>query len=184
MTTNTSVPSATTTTATVTTPQFHSKLSTKSPMGGTTKILSRSSPARGVVTYTLQVGNVAVPNVSIMELMDYVSEHDLELFENEEFEKDINKEEIKQKERSAVKAQQRLRQNRSVSSSDRDGSVSSISPSSSDVKNTRTTMGGRQRPTYTQFYPKQRAARGSLKQPVSVRNGGEFNIAIYELQFS
>jgi hypothetical protein len=105
--------------------------------------------------------------------MDYVSEHDLEVFENQEFEKDIKEEETKQKERLAAKAQQRHRQNRSVSSSDRDGSVSGTSHSGSDGKNTRTTTGGRQRPTYTHFYPKQRAARGSLKQPVSVRNGGE-----------
>ncbi|KAI4793906.1 hypothetical protein E4T44_12592 [Aureobasidium sp. EXF-8845] len=105
--------------------------------------------------------------------MDYISEHDLEVFENQEFEKDIKEEETRQKERLAAKAQQRLRQNRSVSSSDRDGSVSGTSHSGSDGKNTRTTTGGRQRPTYTQFYPKQRAARGSLKQPVSVRNGAD-----------
>ncbi|KAI4793474.1 hypothetical protein E4T44_12651, partial [Aureobasidium sp. EXF-8845] len=140
---------------------------------GVTKILSRSSPARGVITYTLQVGKTAVPDVSIRELMDYISEHDLEVFENQEFEKDIKEEETRQKEHLAAKAQQRLGQNRSVSPSDRDGSVSGTSHSGSDGKDTRTTTGGRQRPTYTQFYPKQRASRGSLKQPVSVRNGGE-----------
>jgi hypothetical protein len=172
MTTNTSVPPATTI-ATVTTPHFHSKLNANPPVDGVTKILSRSSPARGVITYTLQVGKTAVPDVSIRELMDYISEHDLEVFENQEFEKDIKEEETRQKEHLAAKAQQRLGQNRSVSPSDRDGSVSGTSHSGSDGKNTRTTTGGRQRPTYTQFYPKQRASRGSLKQPVSVRNGGE-----------
>jgi hypothetical protein len=175
MTTNISVPTATTTataTATVTTPHFRSKLNANPPADGVTKILSRSSPARGIITYTLQVGKTAVPDVSITELMDYISEYDLEVFENQEFEKDIKEEEIRQKERLAVKAH-RPRQSRSVSSSDRDGSVSGTSNSGSDGKNTRTTTGGRQRPTYTQFYPKQRAPRGSLKQPVSVRNGGE-----------
>jgi hypothetical protein len=162
--------------ATVTTPHFHSKLNANPPMDGVTKILSRSSPARGVITYTLQVGPIAVPDVSLGELMDYVSEYDLEVFENQQFEKDIIDEETKQKERLAVKAQQRHRQNRSVSSSDRDGSVSGTSHSGSDGKNTPTTTGGRQRPTYTQFYPKQRAPRGSLKQPASVRNGGKSNI--------
>jgi hypothetical protein len=142
MTTNISVPTATTTataTATVTTPHFRSKLNANPPADGVTKILSRSSPARGVITYTLQVGKTAVPDVSITELMDYISEYDLEVFENQEFEKDIKEEEIRQKERLAVKAH-RPRQSRSVSSSDRDGSVSGTSNSNDNGRQTTTNL--------------------------------------------
>jgi hypothetical protein len=153
MTTNTSGPAVP-----VTGTHFQSKLNTKPPIDDAAKILSRSSPIRGVVTYTLQVGKTSIPNVGIAESMEYVSEHDLEVFENQDFEKDIIEEETKQKERLAAKAHA-VRQNRSVSSSDR-GSVSGASLSGGE--NTRTAVGGRQRPTYTHFYPKQRAPRGSL----------------------
>jgi hypothetical protein len=151
---------------------FQSRLNTRAPDDNVAKIISRSSPARGVFTYTLQVGDVAVPNVSIAEMMDYVSEYDLEVFENQEFEKEIKEEATRQKERLAVKTHAGvLRQNRSVSLSE--GSVSGASLSS---ENNRTTAGGRQRPTYTHFYPKQRAPRGSLKAATSTRNGGKYNI--------
>lgn len=152
MTTNTSAPAVKDT-------GFKSKLNTQAP-NEVAKIISRSSPTREAVTYTLLVGNTEIPSVSPAEVVEYVSEYDLELFENQQFEKDIKEEEVKQKERLVAKAQaQTLRQNRSVSSSDRDESVSS----SSGGENTRTVAGGRQRPTYTHFYPKQRAPRGSSK---------------------
>jgi hypothetical protein len=164
MTTNTPDP-------TVTDTGFRSRLNTKAPIDEVTKIISRSSPTRGVVTYTLQVGLVEIPNVSVAELLEYVSEHDLEVFENQEFQKDINEEETRQKERLAINAQaqaqvQALGRNRSVYSSDRDGSVSAASLSGGE--NTRVAIGGRQRPTYTHFYPKQRAPRGSSKPSAQV----------------
>jgi hypothetical protein len=152
---------------------FPSRLNTRAPDDKVSKIISRSSSAEGVFTYTLQVGDIAVPDVSIAEVSDFVSAYDLEVFENQEFEREIKEEAARQKERLAVKTQARVsRQNRSVSSSDGDGSVSGTSVSG---ENKRTTAGGRQRPTYTHFYPKQRAPRGSSKAAISTRNGGEFN---------
>ncbi|KAG9745886.1 hypothetical protein KCU75_g14701, partial [Aureobasidium melanogenum] len=101
----------------------------------------------------------------------YVSAYDLEVFENQSFEHDINEEEIKLKERLAAKAQAR-RQTRttdsdssSESSSTRARSVSGAPLSGSE--NVRSTAGGRQRPSYTHFYPKQRAPRGSQKPTTS-----------------
>lgn len=139
---------------------FQTKLNTKAP-NEVAKIIFRSSPTRDVVTYTLLVGNTEIPSVSPAEVVDYVSDYDLEVFENQQFERDIKEEEAKQKERLAAKAQtQALRRNRSVSSSDRDESMSDASLSG---ENTRVAAGGRQRPTYTHFYPKQRAPRGSSK---------------------
>lgn len=165
MTTNTSAPVVKDT-------GFHSKLNTKAP-NEVAKIISRSSPTREAVTYTLLVGDIEIPSVSPAEVVEYISEHDLEVFENQQFERDIKEEEAKQKERLAAKAQaqaQALRQDRSVSSSsDSDGRDTDSSRSG---ENTRVTTGGRQRPTYTHFYPKQRAPRGSSK-PVA-QAGSEY----------
>ncbi|KAH0361664.1 3-hydroxyacyl-CoA dehydrogenase type-2, partial [Aureobasidium melanogenum] len=158
---------------------FHTRLDSKAPINDNTKIISRSSPSSGVVTYTLQIGTVSVPNVSLAEVTDYVSAHDLEVFENQSFKHDIDEEEIRIKNRLAAKAQAR-RQNRaansdssSETSSTRARSVSSAPLSGSEnVK-----AGGRQRPSYTHFYPKQRAPRGSLKPTIptaeSQVNNGE-----------
>ena len=85
MATNTSAP--TVPVAKTITP-FQTKLSTKAP-SDQTKILSRSSPVTGVVTYEIQVGKVPVPGVTLAELLGYVSEYDLEVFENQQFQKDI-----------------------------------------------------------------------------------------------
>lgn len=158
---------------------FQTRLDSKAPINDNTKIISRSSPSSGVVTYTLQIGSVPVPNVSLAEVTDYVSAYDLEVFENQSFEHDINEEEIRLKERLAAKAQAR-RQNRtadsdssSESSSTRARSVSGAPLSGSEtVRSTagltaRATASGRQRPSYTHFYPKQRAPRGSLKPTTS-----------------
>lgn len=165
MTANTSAP-------TVTNTGFQSKLNTKAP-NEVAKIISRSSPTQSVVTYTLLVGITEIPSVSPAEVVEYISEYDLEVFENQQFERDIKEEEAKQKERLAAKAQaQALRQNRSVSSSDRDESVSDASLSGETT--TRLATGGRQRPTYTHFYPKQRAPRGSSKPLAQV--GSESNM--------
>ncbi|KAG9561184.1 hypothetical protein KCU71_g9860, partial [Aureobasidium melanogenum] len=150
---------------------FQTRLDSKAPINDNTKIISRSSPSSGVVTYTLQIGSVSVPNVSLAEVTDYVSAYDLEVFENRSFEHDINEEEIKLKEHLAAKAQAR-RQNRttdsdssSESSSTRARSVSGAPLSGTE--NVRSTASGRQRPSYTHFYPKQRAPRGSQKPTTS-----------------
>ncbi|CAD0106455.1 unnamed protein product [Aureobasidium uvarum] len=157
---------------------FHTRLSRKAPINGETKIISRSSPSRGVVTYTLQIGVVSVPNVSITEVTDYVSAHALEIFENQKFEHDINEAEKRQKDLMAAKAYAR-KQNRildadtaSDSSSARARSVSGTP--FSGAEHSRATVGGRQRPTYTHFYPKQRAPRGSLKTTTFTHNNGPY----------
>ena len=171
MTTNISAP--TVPVAKIITP-FQTKLSTEAP-SDQTKIVSRSSPVAEVVTYTIQVGDTLVPGITLAEVLEHVSEHDLEVFENQQFQKDIVEEEAKQKERLAIKAQT-LRQNRSVSSSDR-GSASNASLSGEE--HTRTAVGGRQRPTYTHFYPKQRAPRGSLNsKPTSTQAGMSYRLAV------
>ncbi|KAK6007233.1 hypothetical protein QM012_006241 [Aureobasidium pullulans] len=150
---------------------FQTRLDSTAPINAETKIISRSSPSNGVVTYTLRIGSVSVPNVSLAEVTDYISAHDLEVFENQTFESDIKEEEIKQQERLAARAQAR-RHNRvtdsdsaSESSSIRARSVSGAPLSGSE--NVKATAGGRQRPSYTHFYPKQRAPRGSLKPSTS-----------------
>lgn len=172
MTTKTSAPAVKDT-------EFQSKLNTKAP-NEVAKIISRSSPSRGLVTYTLLVGITEIPSVSPAEVVEYVSEYDLEVFENQQFEKDIKEEEAKQKERLAARAQaQALRQNRYVSSSDGDESVSDVSLSG---ENTRMATGGRQRPTYTHFYPKQRAPRGSSKP--SALAGSESDVKQYWIKFA
>ncbi|KAG9647737.1 3-hydroxyacyl-CoA dehydrogenase type-2, partial [Aureobasidium melanogenum] len=124
------------------------------------------------------IENIMLNGVAL-RLDDYVSAYDLEVFENQSFEHDINEEEIRLKERLAAKAQAR-RQNRtadsdssSESSSTRARSVSGAPLSGSEtVRSTagltaRATASGRQRPSYTHFYPKQRAPRGSLKPTTS-----------------
>ncbi|KAH0009533.1 3-hydroxyacyl-CoA dehydrogenase type-2, partial [Aureobasidium melanogenum] len=118
------------------------------------------------------IENIMLNGVDLrLDVTDYVSAYDLEVFENQSFEHDINEEEIKLKERLAAKVQAR-RQNRttdsdssSESSSTRARSVSGAPLSSSE--NVRSTAGGRQRPSYTHFYPKQRAPRGSQKPTIS-----------------
>lgn len=155
---------------------FRTRLDSTAPINEKTRIISRSSPSNGTVTYTLQIGSVSVPDVSLAEVTDYVSEHDLEVFENQTFENDIKEEELRQKQRLAEKAQAR-RHNRftdpessSESSSPRARSISGAPLSGNE--NVRATAGGRQRPSYTHFYPKQRAPRGSLKS-VSIRTTAE-----------
>ncbi|CAD0086146.1 unnamed protein product, partial [Aureobasidium mustum] len=154
---------------------FRTRLDSTAPINGETKIISRSSPSNGVVTYTLQIGSVSVPNVSLTEVTEYISAHDLEVFENQTFANDIKEEETRQKERLAAKAQ--TRRNRitdsdsaSESSSTRARSVSGAPLSGNE--NSGAAAGGRQRPSYTHFYPKQRAPRGSLK-PVSTHGLAE-----------
>ncbi|KAI4715769.1 hypothetical protein E4T48_08055 [Aureobasidium sp. EXF-10727] len=153
---------------------FHSRLSTKAPINGETKIISRSSPSSGVVTYTLQIGSVSVPNVSITEVTDYVSAHDLETFENQRFEHDIDEDEKRQKNIIAAKAYARKQNEITDDDTTSDSSSARARSKSgtpiSGAENTRATVGGRQRPTYTHFYPKQRAPRGSLKTTTLAHN--------------
>lgn len=169
---------------------FNTRLDSTAPINGETKIISRSSPSNGVVTYTLQIGSVSVPNVSLAEVTDYVSAHDLEIFENQTFENDIKEEETKQQERLAARAQAR-RHNRTTdsdsasdTSSVRARSVSGAPLSGSEnVK-----AGGRQRPSYTHFYPKQRAPRGSIKSTIptadSQLNNGQLDVVHVSNMFS
>ncbi|CAD0021935.1 unnamed protein product, partial [Aureobasidium pullulans] len=147
---------------------FSSRLDTK-PSDSAAKIVSRSSPSRGLVTYTLQIGSVPVPDVSASEVTDYVSAHDLEVFENQAFEREAAEEEARQKARLADKA--RTRRLKGVTHSDSGSDSSSGRDESVGVsilggESARATARGRQRPTYTHFYPKQRAPRGSSKPTV------------------
>lgn len=167
---------------------FNTRLDSTAPINGETKIISRSSPSNGVVTYTLQIGSVSVPNVSLAEVTDYVSAHDLEIFENQTFENDIKEEEIKQQECLAAKARRYNRVTDSESASDtssvRARSVSGAPLSGSEIIK----AGGRQRPSYTHFYPKQRAPRGSLKPTIpkaeSHVNNGQSEITYISNIFS
>lgn len=154
---------------------FQTRLDSKAPINEKTKIISRSSPSNGMVTYTLQIGTVSVPDVSLAEVTDYVSEHDLEVFENGTFENDIKEEELKQKQRLAAKAQARRYDRISGPDSSSESSPRARSMSGAPLsgsENVRVTAGGRQRPSYTHFYPKQRAPRGSLK-PVTIHTTAE-----------
>ncbi|KEQ67300.1 uncharacterized protein M437DRAFT_37470 [Aureobasidium melanogenum CBS 110374] len=158
---------------------FNTRLDSTAPINGETKILSRSSPSNGVVTYTLQIGSVSVPNVSLAEVTDYVSAHDLEIFENQTFENDVKEEEIKQQECLAAKARRYNRVTDSDSASDT-SSVRARSVSGAPLSGSENIKaGGRQRPSYTHFYPKQRAPRGSLKPTIpkaeSHVNNGDYS---------
>ncbi|KAI5252399.1 hypothetical protein E4T42_03525 [Aureobasidium subglaciale] len=152
---------------------FYSRLSSHVPKDGKAKIISRSSPSQGLVTYTLEVGTAIIPQFSLAEVEEYVSAHDLEVFENQTFEREIAEQELQQKDRLAAKAQARrlkgtaTHSDSSSNRSARDESISGASLSGGD--DARAAVRGRQRPTYTQFYPKQRAPRGSLKAASSAR---------------
>jgi hypothetical protein len=163
---------------------FKSRLSSKAPINGEAKIKSRSSRPGGAITYTLQIGSVAMPDVSVFEVTEYISLDELEMFENAEFERECAEEEARLKMRSAAKVLAR-RSGRTTggyaSSSSSSSNSSTTSSSTSDESGsgtddartvTATTTAaarGRQRPTYTHFYPKQRARRSPLQKTASVQ---------------
>ncbi|THZ86953.1 hypothetical protein D6C84_02119 [Aureobasidium pullulans] len=161
---------------------FSSRLDTK-PSDSAAKIVSRSSPSRGLVTYTLQIGPVPVPDVSASEVTDYVSAHGLEVFENQAFEREAAEEEARQKARLADKARTRRLKGATHSDSGSDSSSGrdeSVGVSILGGESARATARGRQRPTYTHFYPKQRAPRGSSKptvpnKSISLQDNGSHN---------
>ncbi|KAI5209520.1 hypothetical protein E4T39_00819 [Aureobasidium subglaciale] len=152
---------------------FDSRLSSHAAKDGKAKIISRSSPSQGLVTYTLEIGTAIIPQFSLAEVEEYVSAYDLEVFENQTFERENAEQELQQKVRLAAKAQARRLKgtatysDSSSNTSARDESLSGASPSGGD--DARAAVRGRQRPTYTHFYPRQRAPRGSLKAASSAR---------------
>lgn len=149
---------------------FASRLTSQAPTSGTAKILFRSEPDGGVVTYTIQLGSVPIPDVTATEIFDYVSPHDLEVYENALFEQEVAaleavaKAELLAKQRTVKAVAPRQRR---ISPSSISGRSQSDGNSSSAYIRNNAAPGARSRPTYTQFYPKQRAPRGSKQTTAS-----------------
>jgi len=136
-------------------------------------ILSRSRPEDGIPTYNLRLGSVEVPNVSLLELFDYVSPFDLEVFENQVFEEErqakVTRDQTKKATRIVNRELRWLESHGGPASntpgSSRDGSVaaaaaaSTSTSASDDGREHDKSRDGRPRPTYTHLYKKRRARR-------------------------
>lgn len=135
------------------------------------EIVSRSSPEDGPPVYTLRMGTVKIPDIPLEEIFDYVSEHDLEVFENTSFQRDreaafaraIAKNEARTKSRE-LKWLQDNDEATSRRASSSGSSIASRSPAiQSDIDQSGNTVqdGRRPRPSYTHLYKKKRANRVS-----------------------
>lgn len=159
--------------------QISPRLDQRPPVSGNATILSRSAPEGGIITYTIQIGSVSIPDVSVIEITDYVSPYDLEVFENAAFQQEIAEQAAAQTARLAAKQKSR-KQRRNGYASSTSSSLDDESGSGSSVSGDKAEVGRRQRPSYTHFYPKQRAPRGSVKTTSSV----EIVVPIHQRQTS
>lgn len=136
-------------------------------------ILSRSA-ATDTPTYSLRLGSVDIPDVSLEELFEYVSPHDLEVFENTLFKHEIEAETAiqiakrdarnKNRELRWLKKQNAIINGAGVTNVNSRYSISwssSGSVSSEADGDEQHGSGRRPRPTYTHMFKPTRAKRGS-----------------------
>jgi len=130
-----------------------------SPTG---KIISRDTPAtHGSISpkYTISVGTDQISHISLDDILDYVSEHELERFENNEF-----KEAAAEQDRLAREQAAKKRRGRPKKVIDASSSGESLTGSSSSEEDQFVKPGlpiaegrhGRPRPTYSHLFPPKR----------------------------
>ena len=132
------------------------RLSDIAPRAG--KILSRDTPPSGLPTYTIMIGKVQMADITLDELFTYVSEYELEKYENNEFKQAAAEEDRQARERAAAKKRGRPKKAAlSVYASSNSGSTSGVSSSGEEqfVKPALPTLegrNGRPRPSYAHLY--------------------------------
>lgn len=137
------------------------------PLGG--RIKSRAFSASGVETYDVQIGNTLTPGISFDEILDFVSDLELERFENATFrdEEKLMREKALEA-RKTIKKRGRPRKASllptEIAESEATRTSSPTTTASTSDERTGGDLGGRgrPRPAYTQLYPKQRQHRENL----------------------
>lgn len=156
---------------------LHSRLNAQASTPA--EIISRSPPEDGPPVYSLRLGTVNIPDIPVEEIFDYVSEHDLEVFENKWFKRErdaLVAHQIAQRDGKAKARAANLLRGNGIASR-RASSTSSIDSrleSLSGVNEGATKQDGRRpRPSYTHLYKRRRgpnvaangATNGSAANP-------------------
>ncbi|KAK8194415.1 hypothetical protein M8818_007606 [Zalaria obscura] len=158
------------------------RLSPSAPLPG--QIVSRFFTPDGVPAYHVKVGKNDMPDVNIEDVLHFVSQQELERFENEQFRIEALAEIRKVVEKKRGQPRKQVLQSDGEEESTPAGSTTANSiTSASDERGDSEGRRGRPRPAYTQFYKKGRSKRtripvietaaSRMTEDFAFRDGGE-----------